>query len=239
MSLAAEAFVVTLSRASARGHRYLRGLKPPDRDDVISAAILTCWEQRETFNAETQTLDDWFMDALRKARQAVRKGHRTTSIQLSSELAGPDNTARAVETQDAVEKVLSQLNPREFRILKLQVKGYSTRDIVRRAPHYRASEVHRLNRKMKQLRDLIPDTREIERYIRPRQESDDVPRIDVEIERLDFAPLNGKDCPPCWRCMYFYGMRPVRYKPTRLADPELERAVQDTEARKITIATQR
>ena len=233
----AEAFVIALGRASRRGSYHLRGLKAPDRDDVISMAILDCWEHRTSFDPEKLTLDDWFMNALRKARQSIRKGNRSVAVRLTAEIAGPDSASRSVEIQDALQKILAQLSPREFRILKLQVKGYATRDIIRRNPHYGAGEIHRLNRKMKQLRDMIPDTREFEQLVRPHVETIEVPRIDAEIERLDFAPLNGRDCAPCWKCMYFYGFKPTRYKPTRLADPELEKAVQTVERRKIEIAT--
>ena len=65
------------------------------------------------------------------------------------------------------------------------------------------------------------------------------PPIDHEIEKMLNGPRVGmKDCPPCWRCMYFEGWTPnlERYKPpTHVADPEIQKALQETEARKIKI----
>ena len=64
--------------------------------------------------------------------------------------------------------------------------------------------------------------------------------IDIEIEQLDFAPPAGKDCPPCWRCMYCEGFMPDGKRATRMdiEDLEVREAVKNTEARKIEIAQQ-
>ena len=60
----------------------------------------------------------------------------------------------------------------------------------------------------------------------------------MELEQLDFAPPAGKDCPPCWRCMWFEGFMPDGKRSTRMGieDAEVREAVQSTEARKIEIA---
>jgi hypothetical protein len=62
--------------------------------------------------------------------------------------------------------------------------------------------------------------------------------IDKDIERLDFPPPSGKECPPCWRCKWFEGYKPSKHKSLRfpVTEPEVREAVLDTEARKIDIA---
>lgn len=62
--------------------------------------------------------------------------------------------------------------------------------------------------------------------------------IDHEIEKLLSGPRVGmKDCPPCWRCMYFEGWTPnmERYRPPTHVDPEIQEALFNIEARKIAI----
>lgn len=242
MTSAAESFVIALGRASKRGSFHLRGLKAHDRDDVVSAAILDCWENRAAFDPEKVTLDDWFMRALRKARQTLRKGHRVSASQLSIEVAGPDNVAATVEARDALRFLASQLSTRERHIVRLRGRGYTTEELTRKrvnGQYFTQREIHSLNKRLKKLRDLIPDPVEFERLVRQHRDSEEPARIDTEIERLDFAPMNGKDCIPCWKCMYFYGMKPSKYRPTKLADAGLQEAVQRTERQKISIATDR
>jgi hypothetical protein len=69
---------------------------------------------------------------------------------------------------------------------------------------------------------------------------DPLSEIDVALERLDFAPPAGKDCPPCFRCMWFYGFLPGDKRSTRMniEDIEIREAVKNTEVRKIEIAQQ-
>jgi hypothetical protein len=130
------------------------------------------------------------------------------------------------------------LSPRERKVVRLRARGFSTNAIVE-STGIPVTEVHSLNRRLKRLRDLIPEPAEVDRLLRQQRQSEEPTRIDAEIERLDFAPLNGKDCTPCWRCMYFYGFTPAKYRPTKLANAELQTAVQNTEQRKISIATER
>ena len=60
----------------------------------------------------------------------------------------------------------------------------------------------------------------------------------MELEQLDFAPPAGKDCPPCWRCQWYYGFMSSGKRETRMdiEDLEVREAVKNTEARKIEIA---
>jgi hypothetical protein len=64
--------------------------------------------------------------------------------------------------------------------------------------------------------------------------------IDKEIERLDFPPPSGKECPPCWRCRWYDGFMPGTSKTVRMpiTEPAVKQAVMETEARKIDIAQQ-
>jgi hypothetical protein len=63
-------------------------------------------------------------------------------------------------------------------------------------------------------------------------------RIDRELAKLSLPPRGTKDCPPCFRCMWFYAYMPIRYKRkvTTPADAEVQKAIWDTEERKIDIA---
>jgi hypothetical protein len=62
----------------------------------------------------------------------------------------------------------------------------------------------------------------------------------MALEQLDFAPPAGMDCPPCWRCQWYYGFMPSGKRETRMdiEDLEVREAVKNTEARKIEIAQQ-
>ena len=62
----------------------------------------------------------------------------------------------------------------------------------------------------------------------------------MALEKLEFSPAAGKDCPPCWRCMWFEGYMPAGKRETRMKieEAEVREAVKNTEARKIEIAQQ-
>lgn len=47
----------------------------------------------------------------------------------------------------------------------------------------------------------------------------------------------GKECPPCWRCKWYYGWLPVKdYVPEKHSDPEIAEACERLDRRKIAIA---
>lgn len=208
MSSAAESFVIALGRASKRGHRYLRGLSSADRDDVISTALLACWENRAAYKPD-QSLDDWFMDALRVARNRFKRREHISADEFIEQMAVPDDTSIRAEVLEIVEKL--QANPTK--------------------------------QNMRKLRQLIPEPLEFQRVLRKSAEARDpydqpMTRIDRELSQLDMPPKSNKDCPPCWRCMYFQGFMPTRYTPRRNVpnDEEVQRAVWATEEAKIAIA---
>jgi len=57
------------------------------------------------------------------------------------------------------------------------------------------------------------------------------------LQETDPIQKIGKDCPPCWRCMYFYGWLPKEeLTPTGHSDPEVAAACDAINHRKIAIA---
>ena len=58
-----------------------------------------------------------------------------------------------------------------------------------------------------------------------------------KLKETDPIQKIGKDCPPCWRCMYFYGWLPKEeLAPTGHSDPEVAAACDAINHRKIAIA---
>jgi len=107
--------------------------------------------------------------------------------------------------------------------------------------------VSNARKRIKQLRRLVPDTARASRLVSrapARAGSDDaddqLSGIDVALAQLDFAPPAGKECPPCWRCLWFEGFMPAGKRNTRMEieDAAVRAAVKSTEARKIEIAQQ-
>jgi hypothetical protein len=245
MTSAAEQFVVELARsASRRSHRLLRGLSKHDRDDVLSAAILACWEGRDAVGAvDAPALDDWFMDALVKARNDHRKNHRHSHEPIEDELGVPDDvvvTTSAISTQ---ELMLRHFSPDQLKGIAIIENG-DTRKVAKRLKWTPYME-RAFRAKINKLRELIPDlphlsAPHITARTRKHKDADsavtELSTGDHEIGRIDFVPAEGADCPPCWRCKWFEGWSPANYKPTKLADAEVQTAVQATEARKIEIA---
>lgn len=245
MTSAAESFVLELARStSRRTHRLLRGLSKWDRDDVLSAAILTCWEEKDSYDY-VQTLEDWFMQALVKARNDHRKNYRHSHEPLGDELGVPDDVIVRSSQASTAELLLRHFNADERKGLQIIENG-DTRRVAKRlkwSPHQERA----FRAKIRSLRQLIPDLPHLELYVPPartlmHKASDghltELSKGDRELARIDFVPEEGKDCPPCWLCKYFEGWSPARYKPTRLVDPEVQRAAQDTETRKILIANE-
>jgi len=59
-----------------RGWRWLRGLSHADKDDVVSAALLSAWENRDGFHSERDRVSAWFAGHVRKAARAHRRGEK-------------------------------------------------------------------------------------------------------------------------------------------------------------------
>lgn len=73
MTTPVEQFTIELSRVSAQGNKFLRGLTRTQRDDAVAGALLWCWENREKFDTSRGALQVWWTGALRNAIQQVRR----------------------------------------------------------------------------------------------------------------------------------------------------------------------
>ena len=251
MDRAEEIFTMQLARAAGKtSNKFLhaRGLQKADRNDVISAALLWCWENRDKYSLTT-TLETWFMNAVRDAYKNLTREELLTSEQSISTLVGGDDTHNIAAAESAASALVGGLTPVDREIASLTMQGFTRREMVRLG--YNQYVVDNAHRRIKQLRRLLPDDEvrvAIRSGVTPQRVNPDEldpsqherSSIDIEIAQLDFAPPAGKDCPPCWRCMWFEGFMPAGKRDTRMGieDQEVREAVKNTEARKIEIAQQ-
>lgn len=242
MTEVAETFVVTLARASKLASKYMRGLSKDDRDDVLSTAILWCWENRATYNVET-SLEKWFVGAVRNALQKWELGEARETAELVDGLIAQDDTSAKAEVLEAVENLMWALSPAEQRVAIMECEGRSRLEMVALGVKERTIRSTRL--KLKELRDLIPGNEEFKHpeHTASKQSSDDssafTTPIDQAIERLEFGPLIGRECPPCWRCKWFDGFMPtgrIRSLMVPIMEADVRAAVSNVEARKLEIA---
>jgi DNA-directed RNA polymerase specialized sigma24 family protein len=242
MTSAGEVFVIQLARASKRANLFLRarGLRSHDRDDVIATAILWCWEHRANYSLTT-TLDTWFMNAIKEAHRNWARGAGFNSVEQLSDIPTGDATLAAAEAKSAATALIRAL-PTEYKcVAKLLELGYSREEMM--AAGLSHDTIYQARQRIRQLRRLLPDAHEYRRTLRaaPAPSTDETGTlswIDKEIEALDFPPPHGKDCPPCWRCKWFEGYLPGSHVQVRMpiTEPEVAKAVSDTEAEKIRIA---
>lgn len=241
----AEMFMLQLSRAGARpADRFLRkrGLQPADRDDVIAAATLWCWEHQHEYSLTT-TLETWFMNAVRNAYQDLKRDELPPAAESLEQIGGPDETYNAAAAESSARALVDSLTQSEATVATLTMRGYTRAEMIEKGIPQHVIDGAR--KRIKQLRGLITDveaTRMITRSVLGSSDDADdrLSHIDRELERLDFAPAHGKDCPPCWRCLWFEGFLPLGKRETRMevADIEVREAVGHTETRKIHIAQQ-
>lgn len=242
MTSASEVFVLQLARSSRKANRFVRHLQKVDREDVIAAALAWCWANREKYSLTT-TLDTWFMNAVRDAYKAwLRTDNRVPAEQLIGEIPTGDTTEAAVAATQAAETLIRALPSEYKKVARLEMLGYTRAEMGEQGiPKQTIDEARS---RIKQLRRLLPDDYEYRRVLRtPRTSSPDhlsheQPQIDKEIEALDFPPPGDNECPPCWRCLWFEGWLPGTVKSARMqiVEPEVAKAVTDTEARKVAIA---
>jgi DNA-directed RNA polymerase specialized sigma24 family protein len=253
MDHAEEIFTMQLARAAGKkANKFLhaRGLQKSDRNDVISASLLWCWANRLNYSLTT-TLETWFMNAVRDAYKNLTRGELPISEQSIDALTGGDDTHNISAASSAVDALLGALTPVDREIALLTMQGFTYREIWKQHG-YPKKVIDDAHQRIKQLRRFLPDPEvrvALRRGVTQRSpnldELDDSTQsqassIDIEIEQLDFAPPAGKDCPPCWRCMWFEGFMPDGKRSTRMdiEDLEVREAVKNTEARKIEIAQQ-
>lgn len=243
---ASEVFTMQLARAAAKqANRFLaaRGLPKAERDDVIAAAMLWCWENRANYSLTT-TLETWFMNAIRDAYKDLQRGELPISDESIEQFGGSDDTLNRAAAESSARVLAASLTPSHRTVASLTMQGFTRAEIIEMGVSKRT--IDEAHQRIKQLRRLLPDVdgaRFIARTM-PATSSDDaddkLSEIDVALEQLDFAPPAGKDCPPCWRCMWFEGFMPAGKRDTRMdiEDAEVREAVRNTEARKIEIAQQ-
>ena len=241
MITAVEQFAIMLGRSSRRASRHLRYLKPEDRDDVLAEAMLRCWETRDTFDPTKRSLDDWFEEVLRDARQALRRRERTTSLDRLHALAAHEDTMHRMELQQELEKFNAELTEIERHIAGDIAAGLSLREI--RARYAGSTAItRRVYRKLSALRGRLDDHSGVASRATGISREADAPReaapIDHEIEKMLRRPATERaDCPVCWRCMWFEGLKPKNWQPPdHIHEVEVRIAVTSTEREKITIA---
>jgi DNA-directed RNA polymerase specialized sigma24 family protein len=235
---APEVFVIVIARASRRARRYLRRMTREDRDDVLSTAILWCWENRVNYDPSLP-LEDWFVGAVRDAKKKFRRGEAHAPEELSERLAAPDDTPTSAAAHEAAEQLVRGLTRDGREVLSLIAHGYTRSEIVSRG--YTGRQYDETRTRVRQLRRLGAETGNLRPLLRTgvtptSGESDDKPWS--EVVTIDFAPHEGQECPPCWKCKWFEGLLPPRKRSTRMDIVELDvrQAIEDTEARKALIA---
>lgn len=253
MSSAAETFTVTLARASRQANRFLRSrrLDKAARDDVIAAAVLWCWENRDNYSL-TATLEVWFLGAVRNAYRDYRRGEMRDGVtEIVENMGAKDDPAYNVMLQDAVKTMVTNMDEIDRAIVRLTLDGKSQREVREALGLGHAT----IERRLAKMRDQIPESAHVNvilrRVVTPPLASDDGPHlsddgvsnthqplIDKEIEALDFPPPAGKECPPCFYCKWFEGYMPSTRKSVRMPITErsVKAAVLWTERRKKHIA---
>lgn len=236
-------FVVALSRASKQAQRYLHQLPRADREDITAAAVLWCWEHREGFKGGV-SLERWFHGAVRDAFKQWARGQRINWENVDAQLGTPDTTLAQVESAELVQHLKRGLGGIERRLAVELLRGATLDELAQRTKMSRSAVKRRL-RSLRALRELLPDGAptppSAPTPAAPGSDdaADKMAPIDWALQRLEFAPGAGKDCPPCWRCKWFEGFLPNtrrREIENILVEPEVRAAVSAIKARKIDIA---
>jgi hypothetical protein len=171
-------------------------------------------------------------------------------------IRGRDDTYNIVAAENSAAAIVRELHGPERRVAALTMQGYTKAEMLDMG--IREVDVKQSRAAIKRLRELLPDPSTYSILINTPSSlsssgdynSDDEDLSDMEaskeeswidrvIAKLDLPPRHGKECPPCWRCMWFEGFMPSGI-PIRMsvADNEVREAVANTEARKLAIAQQ-
>lgn len=241
MTSAGEIFVVQLARASRKANRLVRYLPEADRDDIIAAALLWCWEHRESHSLTT-SLDTWFINAVRDAYKKWTRGEQHSGAESLRDIPTGDTTLATVEAHEVATKLAAALPAAYREVARLHVYGYSRAEMETRG--ITKATIDAARARIRQLRRLLPEEHQYRRVILTTAYGDSdsaaFPRsaIDQEIEQLEAMPRHGADCPPCWKCKWFEGYLPGAHKRLGMAiqEPEVKEAVASIERRKVEIA---
>jgi DNA-directed RNA polymerase specialized sigma24 family protein len=242
----AEIFTMQLARAAGKSaHRFLRsrGLQAADRDDVIGAAMLWCWENRESYSLTT-TLETWFMNAVRDAYKDLKRNTLPTSDESLEGLGGGDETYDRAAAESSARALIGALTQTHKTVAVLTMRGYTRAEMIEKGISKRS--IDEAHQRIKQLRRLLPDKegeRMIARTLAPvsSDEADDrLTGIDVEMERLEAPPPAGRECPPCIHCNWWeFQYQPAKSPQVEVtADAEVLEAQREILKRKIEISQQ-
>lgn len=240
------AFVVALAKASKMAQRHLRTLGSADREDVIAQATLWCWENRESYDSKI-SVEQWFARAVEHAKRDWLKNEEREVVDVVVDIGETDTVSGEVVIQQVIEDLearITDMTPNEQRVAAMLLRGYSRDDIREQIGAVDNNTIAKIYKRISYIQRQLPDTNSARWAVRravplDSDDADDTPpAIDRDIARLEFPPPAGHDCPPCWRCKWFYGYLPADKIPTamQIVEPEVRDAIRDTEARKIDIA---
>lgn len=247
MTSAAEVFTIELARASRKANRFIRHLPRDVRDDILQAALMWCWEHRESFSLTT-SIETWFVNAVRDAYKARQRSDELSADfdeQLTEDTVSNDDPEWNAIVAESVEELRRNMDPIDQLIVTELLDG-ATQEEAATKLGIRQSTV---SRRLDHLRTFLPDGVHERMLLRravteAAPESDDVESspsaIDRELEKLDFPPEHGAECPPCWRCKWFEGYLPGQNKSVRvtIVEDDVRAAVARTEAEKVRIANE-
>lgn len=202
MSSPGETFVVELGRASSRASRFLRGMQRADQDDVLAAAVLWCWENRDAFteqltNTDALSLEVWFARAVRAAKRAWRTGEVRNATESMADIPVPDDTEARAAVESAARELVRTITPEQRRIAIMQARGYSAREISEKL-NVDIERVRSTRSTLRKLQELLPGTYEVTRVLRaeiaPPSDQPAVKTktdIDTELEQLGRPQLGS------------------------------------------------
>jgi DNA-directed RNA polymerase specialized sigma24 family protein len=232
-----ESFITELARSSGHSLRILQRVPARGRDDVLSDALLSAWENRHEY-APPQLPEAWFAKYLRAAARRWRKGERSHIDLTELDEAVPDETSALAEIQSEIDRACTEFGPVVTEIADRLLRTYTDRqletDYGRRAVTGARTLLRKLERKLGGSRPVV-------RVLRARTtepEHRPLAKIDHEIARIDFPPPEHAECPPCYRCLWWMGYLPNGRHDARMqvVEEDVRVALAAIEARKIEIA---
>ncbi len=190
--------------------RRTRHLNRTSREDVFGATVLKCWEEREEFREFDGPADGtvesrlmrWVDAVLRRAlrafsRQELPPGSAAELERLCADEAGPEVLAHRSQ-------VLDGLSERERSIYRGLRDGISVKTLARQLG-VKKSDVKELKARLRE--ELSMPEHSLIPAKSPAPPSDDhlhaPTHIDHELNKLDFPPQHGAECPPCVHCSWF------------------------------------
>lgn len=219
------------SRSERLAHRFLSGLSPDDRADVLQSARLWAWEHRH-LAPRTRSSSSWFVGIVRNQRRQLLRQQHTEPLDGDADAPQGDTTLAHAEAVSSAEALGRALPPDYRRVAQLEAAGYSRSEMVKLG--LSKHTVDEARSRVRQLRRLVPD----EHDFRPSPATpaargsdhafgepgdDDTasgwPAIDIEMHHqlteLDHRPRLGPDD-----------------SVPRSSDPDVRAAVEATEARR-------